>query len=154
MHQKKIPSLPHGRERTQSRMFLYCLFIRGASHSNTPFGSVFTDESQNCMIIICGYGYYQICSSPPIRRVSSSIRSIGNGGDDTGFIAIDISFTGLSSAAIRFELNVPQILQRWTIAHSPCFLTHTAIGSIVPPQSAARSPGSLSRCLLDRQYGQ
>ena len=70
----------------------------------------------------------------------------GNGGKATGFMAIDISFIGLSSAAMRLELNAPQILQRWMIAHSPFFLTQTAIGSMLPPQSAARSPGSLSRC--------
>ena len=89
--------------------------------------------------------------SPPISLVISSIRSKGNGRVETGFMASDISFMGLSSAAIRLELNAPHILQRWMIAHSPFFLTHTAIDSITPPQSAARSPGSLSRCWLDRQ---
>ena len=84
--------------------------------------------------------------SPPISLVISSIRSKGNGRVETGFMASDISFMGLSSAAIRLELNAPHILQRWMIAHSPFFLTHTAIDSITPPQSAARSPGSLSRC--------
>lgn len=39
--------------------------------------------------------------SPPIRAVLSSIRSKGNGGSHNGFIAIDISFMGLSS-----ELNL------------------------------------------------
>ena len=91
---------------------------------------------------------------PPISLVISSILSKGNGGHETGFIASDISFMGLSSAAIRLELNAPQTLQRWMSAHSPFFLTHTEIGSITPPQSAARSPGVLSRCRLDRQYGQ
>ena len=84
----------------------------------------------------------------------SSIRSKGNGGEEIGFMASDISFMGLSSAAIRLELKAPHTLQRWMMAHSPFFLTHTAIGSITPPQSAALSPGSLSRCWLDRQYGQ
>ena len=99
-------------------------------------------------------GYHSSFPSPPIRAVISSIRSNGNGGDDTGRMAMDISFMGLSSAAIRLELNAPHTLQRWTMAHSPCRLTQTAMGSMVPPQSAPRSPGSLSRCLLDRQYGQ
>lgn len=44
--------------------------------------------------------------------------------------------------------------QRWTIAHSPFFLTQTAMGSIMPPQSAALSPGSISTCRLERQFGQ
>lgn len=65
-----------------------------------------------------------------------------------------ISLSGESSAAILFELNAPQVLQRWIIAHSPFFRTHTAIGSIIPLQSDARSPGVLSRCMLERQLGQ
>ena len=56
------------------------------------------------------YHFYSL--SPPISFVISSIRSMGNGGEETGFMAMDISFIGLSSAAIRFELNAPQILQR------------------------------------------
>ena len=56
--------------------------------------------------------YHFSSPSPPIRRVISSIRSKGNGGDETGFMASDISFMGLSSAAIRLELNAPHILQR------------------------------------------
>lgn len=78
----------------------------------------------------------------------------GNGGSHRGFNATLISFKGLSSAAIRFDRSAPQRLQRWTIAHSPPFLTHTAIGSITPPQSEARSPGCSSRCRLQRQLGQ
>ena len=62
---------------------------------------------------------YSICPSPPISAVISSIRSSGNGGRHSGFMAIDISFIGLSSAATRFELSFPHRLQRWIIAHSP-----------------------------------
>ena len=80
--------------------------------------------------------------SPPISAVISSIRSSGNGGEHSGFMAMDISFIGLSSAATRLELNAPHLLQRWMIAHSPFFLTHTATGSIILPQSDSRSPGS------------
>ena len=40
--------------------------------------------------------------SQPISRVISSICSSGNEGEETGFIASDISFMELSSAAIRF----------------------------------------------------
>ena len=91
-------------------------------------------------------GFCHLFSVTEVSSVSS-----GNGGLASGFTASDISLSGLSSAAILFEESAPQILQRWIIAHSPFFLTHTAIGSIVPPQSAARSPGSASRCLLQRQ---
>ena len=56
--------------------------------------------------------YHFNSPSPPISLVISSIRSRGKGGEDTGFIARDISFMGLSSAAMRFELSAPQILQR------------------------------------------
>ncbi len=65
-----------------------------------------------------------------------------------------MSFTGLSSAATRLELRAPHRLQRWIMAHSPPLRTHTAIGSITPPQSEARSPGSMSTWRLDRQFGQ
>ena len=34
------------------------------------------------------------------------------------------------------------------------FRTHTATGSISPPQSDSRSPGSMSRCTEHRQLGQ
>ena len=60
-----------------------------------------------------------------MRAVISSIFSNGNGGWESGFIAIDISFMGLSSAATRFELKCPHLLHRWMIAHSPFFLTQT-----------------------------
>ena len=41
-----------------------------------------------------------------MRAVISSIFSNGNGGWESGFIAIDISFMGLSSAATRFPASV------------------------------------------------
>ena len=69
-------------------------------------------------------------------------------------MAMDISFIGLSSAATRLELRAPQRLQRWMMAHSPFFRTQTAMGSMIPPQSEARSPGSMSTCRLERQLGQ
>ena len=89
-----------------------------------------------------------------MSAVSSLIRSIGNGGKHSGFNAMLISFIGVSSAATRFEDIAPHLRQRWTIAHSPFFLTQTAMGSILPPQSAALSPGSISTCRLERQFGQ
>ena len=64
---------------------------------------------------------YRILPSPAIQAVSSSIRSMGNGGSHRGFMAIDMSFMGLSSAATRLEWSTPQRLQRWMIAHSPPF---------------------------------
>ena len=99
-------------------------------------------------------GYHFSSPGPPISLVISSIRSRGNGGEDTGLMAIDMSFIGLSSAATRFELNVPQYWQRWMTAHSPLFRTQTATGSMTPPQSEARSPGRLSTFLPERQWGQ
>ena len=69
-----------------------------------------------------------------------SSRSKGNGGAARGFTAKLISSMGLSSAATRLEWSTPQILQRWMMAHSPPLRTQTATGSMVPPQSAARSP--------------
>ena len=92
--------------------------------------------------------------SPPMRRVISSMRSSGNGGSHRGFSAIDMSFMGLSSAAVRLELRVPQRRHRWMMAHSPPRRTQTATGSMIPPQSASRSPGSMSTCRLARQFGQ
>lgn len=99
------------------------------------------------------FGYSSV-PSPPIKAVSSLMRSIGNGGEHSGFIAMLISFIGLSSAATRFEDIAPHLRQRWTIAHSPFFLTQTAMGSMIPPQSEALSPGSISTCRLERQLGQ
>ena len=99
-------------------------------------------------------GSYFILPSPAMRAVISSMRSSGNGGSHRGFMAMDMSFMGLSSAATRLELSVPQRLQRWMIAHSPPLRTQTATGSMMPPQSAARSPGSMSTCRLERQLGQ
>jgi hypothetical protein len=67
---------------------------------------------------------------------------------------MDISFIGLSSAAIRLELKMPHLAQRWMMAHSPFLRIHTEIGSMRPPQSDALSPGSMSTCRLVRQLGQ
>ena len=98
-------------------------------------------------------GYF-ILPSPPMRATISSMRSTGKGGSQSGFMAMLMSFMGLSSAATRLELSAPQRLQRWIIAHSPFLRTHTAIGSIIPPQSLSRSPGSMSTCRLERQFWQ
>lgn len=100
-----------------------------------------------------GYCYFNF-PSPAISAVNSSMRSIGNGGRHIGFMAIDINFIGLSSAATRFEQNCPQRRQRWMIAHSPFLRTHTDTGSMILPQSDSRSPGSLSKCILHKQFGQ
>ena len=74
--------------------------------------------------------FQDILPAPPISLVISSIRSIGNGDEVSGFIAMDISFMGLSSAAMRLELICPHWRHRCMIAHSPFFLTQTATGSI------------------------
>ena len=91
---------------------------------------------------------------PGLTTAARSSRSKGNGGAARGFTAKLISSMGLSSAATRLEWSTPQILQRWMMAHSPPLRTQTATGSMVPPQSAARSPGSSSRWTLARQLGQ
>ena len=69
-------------------------------------------------------------------------------------MAMDMSFIGLSSAATRLELSAPQRLQRWMMAHSPPLRTQTEMGSMMPPQSLSRSPGSMSTWRLLRQLGQ
>jgi len=51
---------------------------------------------------------YPMDPLPPMRAVISSIRSSGKGGADKGFMAMDMSFMGLSSAAMRLELSAPQ----------------------------------------------
>ena len=71
-----------------------------------------------------------------------------------GFMAMDISFIELSSAAMRLESILPHRRQRWTMAHSPPLRTQTATGSINPPQADALSPGPSSTCRLQRQFGQ
>ena len=58
------------------------------------------------------FSAYLICPSPPISAVISSMRSNGNGGSQRGFIAMLMSFMGLSSAATRLELSAPHRLQR------------------------------------------
>ena len=72
------------------------------------------------------------------------VLSSGKGGFARGFTAIDISINGLSSAAIRFDDNLPHSRHRWMTAHSPLFLTQTPIGSIIPLQGDALSPGVIS----------
>ena len=69
-------------------------------------------------------------------------------------MAMLMSFMGLSSAAVRLECSAPQRLHRWMTARSPPLRTHTATGSMMPPQSDALSPGSTSTCRLLRQFGQ
>jgi hypothetical protein len=52
------------------------------------------------------------------------------------------------------ECRTPQPRQRWMIAQSPPGRAQTAIGSMELRHSDARSPGSSSKCLLQRQWGQ
>ena len=63
----------------------------------------------------------------------------GKGGLPRGFMAMLISFMGLSSAAARLEERAPHRRHRWMMAPLPPLRTHTATGSIMPPQSDARS---------------
>lgn len=73
---------------------------------------------------------------------------------DMGRSTIRRSASGLSSPAQRLAPSVPQARHRWMITHSPAPRTVTEMGSIRPPQPAARSPGTRSTCLLVRQCGQ
>lgn len=55
---------------------------------------------------------------------------------------------------MRLVLIASQAVQRCTIAHSPSRRTSIAIGSIGWRHTAARSPGSSSKCRDHRQHGQ
>lgn len=118
------------------------------SESNTTIKRRVPHGSLSLCVHLCNW------PSPPISAVISSIRSSGNGGAVSGFMAMLISFIGLSSAAMRLDDIAPQRLHLWITAHSPPLRTHTATGSINPPQSLSRSPGSISTCRLVRQLGQ
>lgn len=67
--------------------------------------------------------------------------------------AREIRRASLSSAAIRLGRISPQPRQRCSNTHSS-LRTQMAIGSMRLPQSAARSPGVLSRCRLCKHRGQ
>ena len=78
----------------------------------TPDGCVVVNN-QNCLHCFqLSCFYFRSCPSPPIKAVISSMRSSGNGGWHSGFMAMDMSFMGLSSAATRLELSAPQRRQR------------------------------------------
>ena len=127
--------------------------IEGSEFDEGLVSSTKNKEAHESVPLYFWWGYF-IRPSPAMRAVISSMRSSGNGGSHRGLMAMDMSFMGLSSAATRLELSAPQRLQRWMIAHSPPLRTQTATGSMMPPQSAARSPGSMSTCRLERQLGQ
>lgn len=77
-----------------------------------PDGCVVVNN-QNCLHCFqLSCFYFRSCPSPPIKAVISSMRSSGNGGWHSGFMAMDMSFMGLSSAAMRLELSAPQRRQR------------------------------------------
>ena len=113
-----------------------------------------TKEHPTEVASLWGVRFEYYFSSSKTAFCSSFICSTGKGGSAMGFIAMDISFTGLSSAAIRFELSFPQRRHRCIIAYSPFLRTHTPMASMIPPQSEALYPGSSSTCMLDRQLGQ
>ena len=77
-----------------------------------PDGCVVVNNQNylHCFQLFCFY--FRSCPSPPIKAVISSMRSSGNGGWHSGFMAMDMSFMGLSSAATRLELSAPQRRQR------------------------------------------
>lgn len=126
-----------GRKRTISRLDSSCCF--GFFDLKRAQG----DTVRHIPALLRLFGYFKL-PSPPMSAVIFSMRLSGNGGSHSGRMAMLISFIGLSSAATRLELSAPQRRQRWMIAHSPPLRTHTAIGSMMPPQSDSRSPGSMS----------
>ena len=70
-------------------------------------------------------------------------RSSGKGGDASGFAAMDISKSGLSSAAIRLEWNTPHLRHRWINAHSPVLRTHTPTGAHNAAATGRPIPGNM-----------
>lgn len=88
---------------------------------------------------------------PPMRAVSSSIRSRGKGGRVRGFRAMDMSFMGLSSAATRLEWRTPAPLATVddgplaAFAHPDTHWLHDAAASAA--RSPARRPGEAVRQL-------
>lgn len=92
--------------------------------------------------------------APSIDLVSSLMSALAIILLPKGRIASPMSFIGLSSAATRLDATFPHLVHLWMTAHSPFFRTHTPIGSMRPWQSDERSPGSLSRWMLYRQFGQ
>ena len=128
------------------------LDLRGPKDGEAPAAHPLRKEGRD-ISDVPPFGFYSGIPSP--KRPASLCRcSMGNGGAAMGRAAMDSSFMGLSSAATRLDDRAPHRLQRWMTAHSPPFRTQTATGSISPPQSAARSPGSTSRWRLVRQLGQ
>ncbi len=78
-----------------------------------------------------------------------------------GFAATYFSFGATASSAAsksscgesRFLLRWPHVSQRWVRIHTSPPLSKSS-GCIMPPHSAARSPGLLSTCLLHKHFGQ
>ena len=82
------------------------------SHTETSSNQQTESAGQPCKDMANRQYFYFSFPSPAIKSVISSIFSSGNGGNATGFIAIDISFMGLSSAATRLDESTPHLRQR------------------------------------------
>ena len=89
--------------------FLTSAFI---FHSQFSIFNYYPADAKTTRENLGWFSIYLTAPSPPMSAVSSSIRSNGNGGNATGFMAMDISFIGLSSAAARLECSTPQRRQR------------------------------------------
>ena len=89
--------------------FLTSAFI---FHSQFSIFNYYPADAKTTRENLGWFSIYLTAPSPPMSTVSSSIRSNGNGGNATGFMAMDISFIGLSSAAARLECSIPQRRQR------------------------------------------
>lgn len=81
-------------------------------HSPSSIFNYYPADAKTTRENLGWFSIYLTAPSPPMSAVSSSIRSNGNGGNATGFMAMDISFIGLSSAAARLECSTPQRRQR------------------------------------------
>ena len=81
-----------------------------AARNRVHLAYLYTFAKSVYLHFIREFAYTQL--NPSMHFANSSIRSTGKGGLPSGFKAIDISFRGLSSAALRLELMCPQILQR------------------------------------------
>lgn len=81
-------------------------------HSPSSIFNYYPADAKTTRENLGWFSIYLTAPSPPMSAVSFSIRSNGNGGNATGFMAMDISFIGLSSAAARLECSTPQRRQR------------------------------------------
>ena len=103
------------------------------------------------LILTAHFLYPPKLPCPPIILVSSSTFSMGNGGADSGFDAIDSIFIGLSSSAAGTALIPPHSRHLPMISHFSSGFTQMLTGSRMPPHE---KPSPSSSCTAERQLGQ